>query len=36
MKVGSKPLKGILLSAIMGYFYLFFRQLSPDNFLCLL
>jgi len=37
MKVGFKPLKGILLSAIMGFFYcLFFRQLSRESFFCLL
>gem|GEM_PF-3115632 len=37
MKVGSKPLKGILLSAMMGFFYLlFFKQLSLDSFLFLL
>ena len=35
MKVGFTPLKGILLSAMMGFFYLFFfRQLSLDNFFC--
>jgi hypothetical protein len=37
MKVGFKPLKGILLSAKMGFFYfLFFRQLSLDSFFNLL
>jgi len=35
MKVGFTPLKGILLSAMMGFFYLlFFRQLSLDSFFC--
>jgi hypothetical protein len=37
MKVGSTPLKGILLSANMGFFYLlFFRQLSLDSLFFLL
>ena len=35
MKVGFTPLKGILLSAMMGFFYLlYFIQLSLDNFFC--